>query len=319
MTRAVFIDVACFTDSRREDRLLDEIAAEFLPLPVVPAAVDWLRLDPVLRVEPAASWLVTGPEAPCCCEPSLAGVFAGCIAVGGGGLTHVPSGGSHAQRGESHVHGRPRPSLAMGGLQRAAADNGWRCVPDLASALSAIRAATLASRVATDFAAVAAFARRLRARGRRVVFTNGVFDLFHLGHLRLLEAARALGDALVVGVNGDDSAARLKGRARPVTPQFARAAIVAACRPVDLVAIFDEDTPVELLRAVRPDVLVKGGEYRLSQVVGRSLVEGWGGTVATVPHVEGVSTSGLVARIRGVRAGASKTRTATARGKGRGR
>jgi rfaE bifunctional protein nucleotidyltransferase chain/domain len=287
MTRAVFIDVACFTDSRREDRLLDEVAAEYLPLPVVPAAVDWPHLDPALRVEPSASWLVTGSDAPCCCEPGLAGVFAGCIAVG------------------------------EGRLDRAASDNGWRCAPDLASALSVIRAATLASRVATDFTAVAAFARRLRAKGRRVVFTNGVFDLFHLGHLRLLEAARALGDALVVGVNSDESAARLKGRARPVTPQFARAGIVAACRPVDLVAIFDEGTPVELLRAVRPDVLVKGGEYRPSQIVGRDLVEGWGGRVVTVPHVEGVSTSGLLARIRGAAAGASKPRAARVEGRGR--
>jgi rfaE bifunctional protein nucleotidyltransferase chain/domain len=270
MSRAVFVDVACFTDSRREDRLLDEVAAEYLPLPVVPAAVDWQRLDPALRVEPSASWLVTGPDAPCCCEPGLAGVFAGCIAVGDGRK-----------------------------LARAAAHNGWRCAPDLASALAIVRAATVASRVLTDSGAVAAFARRLRGRGRRVVFTNGVFDLFHLGHLRLLEAARALGDALLVGVNSDESAARLKGRARPVTPQFARAAIVAGCRPVDLVAVFDEDTPIELLRAVRPDVLVKGGEYRRSQVVGRDLVEGWGGSVVTVPHVEGVSTSGLLARIRG--------------------
>jgi rfaE bifunctional protein nucleotidyltransferase chain/domain len=269
MTRAVFIDVACFTDSRREDRLLDAIATEYLPLPVVPAAVDWTRLDAALRVEPSASWLVAGPDAPCCCEPGLAGVFAGCIAAG------------------------------TGRLAAAAVANNWRCAPDLAGALSAIRDATVASRVLTDPGAVAAFARRLRAKGRRVAFTNGVFDLFHLGHLRLLEAARALGDALVVGVNSDESAARLKGRARPVTPQFARAAIVAGCRPVDLVAIFDEDTPVELLRAVRPDVLVKGGEYPLSQVIGRSLVEGWGGRVATVTHVEGVSTSGLVARIRG--------------------
>jgi D-beta-D-heptose 7-phosphate kinase/D-beta-D-heptose 1-phosphate adenosyltransferase len=289
MTRAVFIDVACFTDSRREDRLLDEVAAEFLPLPVVPAAVDWLHLDPALQVEPSASWLVAGPDAPCCCEPGLAGTFAGCIAVG------------------------------TSPLANAAADNGWRCAPDLASALSVIRAATIAARVATDFSAAAAFARRLRAKGRRVVFTNGVFDLFHLGHLRLLEAARALGDALVVGVNSDESAARLKGRARPVTPQFARAAVVAACRPVDLVAIFDEDTPVELLRAVRPDVLVKGGEYRPSQVVGRDLVAGWGGRVVTVPHVEGVSTSGLVARIRDAGAAASKPRSTASRGKGRGR
>jgi rfaE bifunctional protein nucleotidyltransferase chain/domain len=287
MTRAVFIDVACFTDSRREDRLLDEVAAEYLPLPVVPAAVDWPHLDPALRVEPSASWLVTGPDAPCCCEPKLAGAFAGCIAVG------------------------------RGKLEAAAVANGWRCAPDLAGALGVIRAATLASRVATDFTAVAAFVRRLQAKGRRVAFTNGVFDLFHLGHLRLLEAARALGDALVVGVNSDESAARLKGRARPVTPQFARAGIVAACRPVDLVAIFDEETPVELLRAVRPDVLVKGGEYRLSQVVGRDLVEGWGGRVVTVPHVEGVSTSGLLTRIRGAAAGASEPRAA--RGKGRGR
>ena len=288
MRRAVFIDVACFTDSRREDRLLDEIAAEYLPLPVVPAAVDWQHLDPSLRIELSASWLVAGPEAPCCCEPGLAGTFAGCIATGDGGLG------------------------------RAAADNHWRWAPDLAGALGAIRSATLAARVATDLAAVAAFARRLREKGRRVVFTNGVFDLFHLGHLRLLEAARALGDALVVGVNSDESAARLKGRARPVTPQFARAAVVAGCRPVDLAAIFDGDTPVELLRAVRPDVLVKGGEYRPSQVVGRDLVEGWGGRVVIVPHVEGVSTSGLVERIRGSGASAAKPRAA-ARGKGRGR
>ena len=184
MRRAVFIDVACFTDSRREDRLLDEIAAEYLPLPVVPAAVDWQHLDPSLRIEPPASWLVAGPDAPCCCEPGLAGTFAGCIAAGDGRLG------------------------------RAAADNNWRSAPDLAGALGVIRAATLAARVVTDLAAVAAFARRLREKGRRVVFTNGVFDLFHLGHLRLLEAARALGDALVVGVNSDESAARLKGRAR---------------------------------------------------------------------------------------------------------
>jgi rfaE bifunctional protein nucleotidyltransferase chain/domain len=289
MTRAVFIDVACFMDSRREDRLLDEIAAEYLPLPVVPAAVDWPHLDPALRIEASASWLVAGPDASCCCEPCLAGVFAGCIAV---------------------------QSRGGGRLEAAAAAHGWRCTPDLASALSVIRAATLASRVATDFTTAAAFGRRVRAKGRRVVFTNGVFDLFHLGHLRLLEAARALGDALVVGLNTDESAARLKGRARPVTPQFARAAIVAACRPVDLVVIFDEDTPLELLRAVRPDVLVKGGEYRPSQVVGRGLVEGWGGRAVTVPHVEGVSTSGLVARIRGC---PSKPRAAASRGQGRGR
>ncbi len=278
MTRAVFIDVACFTESRREDRLLDSLAAEYLPLPVVPAAVDWTDLDPVLAIEASASWIVAGPEAPCCCEPGLAGRFAGCFAIG------------------------------TGKLAVAAAANGWRCEPDLASALAAIRRATLAARVLADRGEVATFARRLRERGRRVAFTNGVFDLFHLGHLRMLEAARGLADALIVGVNGDESAARLKGRSRPVTPQFARASVVAASRAVDLVAIFDEDTPVELLRAVRPDVLVKGGEYRLSQVVGRGLVEGWGGSVVTVPHVEGVSTTGIVRRIRGPRGGKGRSR-----------
>jgi rfaE bifunctional protein nucleotidyltransferase chain/domain len=269
MTRAVFIDVACFTESRREDRLLDAVAGEYLPLPVVPAAVDWTGLDPALAIEADASWIVVGPEAPCCCEPALAGRFAGCIAVGSGALA------------------------------RAAAENGWRCVPDLASALAAIRAATRAARVFVDHSEAAAFTRRQHERGRRVAFTNGVFDLFHLGHLRLLEAARGLADTLIVGVNSDESAARLKGRSRPVTPQFARASVVAASRAVDLVAIFDEETPVELLRVVRPDVLVKGGEYRRSQVVGRGLVEGWGGIVITVPHVEGISTTALVSRIRG--------------------
>jgi rfaE bifunctional protein nucleotidyltransferase chain/domain len=297
MTRAVFIDVACFSDSRREDRLLNEVAAEFLPLPVVPSAVDWTRLDPTLRIEPSASWLVAGPESRCCCEPGLAGVFAGCIAVEGGRIGKVAGAGR---------------------LAAAAARNGWRCMPDLASALAAIRAATLASRVTVDAGVAAAFAKRLRGTGRRVVFTNGVFDLFHIGHLRMLEAARALGDALVVGLNSDESALRLKGRARPLTPQFARAAVVAGCRPVDLVAIFDEDTPVGLLRAVRPDVLVKGGEYRPSQVVGRGVVGAWGGRVVIVPHVEGVSTSGLVASIRGARRRASKPRTA-GRGKAKGR
>jgi rfaE bifunctional protein nucleotidyltransferase chain/domain len=284
MNRAILVDVACFTDSRREDRLLDDLAAEYLPLPVVPAAVDWTGLDPGLAIEATASWVVVGPEAACCCEPDLAGRFAGCIAVGGGRL------------------------------ERAAAANGWRCAPDLAAALAAIAAATRASRVTLDREAAATFTRALRAKGRRVAFTNGVFDLFHLGHLRLLAAARATADALVVGVNGDASAARLKGRARPVTPQFHRAAVVAGCRAVDLVAIFDEDTPVELLAALRPDVLVKGGEYRRSQVVGRALVEGWGGRVLTVPHVEGVSTTAVVRRIRAApRAGAGGA------GGGRGR
>jgi rfaE bifunctional protein nucleotidyltransferase chain/domain len=132
------------------------------------------------------------------------------------------------------------------------------------------------------------------------VFTNGVFDLFHLGHLRLLQAARELGDALVVGVNSDDSARRLKGRQRPIVPQFARAEIVAGVRGVDLAVIFEEDDPCALFRALRPDILAKGSEYTLSQVVGRRIVEGYGGTVVLVPHVEGYSSTGVARRAAGL-------------------
>jgi D-beta-D-heptose 7-phosphate kinase / D-beta-D-heptose 1-phosphate adenosyltransferase len=154
------------------------------------------------------------------------------------------------------------------------------------------------SRVIVDFATVAARCAALRREGKRIVFTNGVFDLFHVGHLHLLRAARAAGDSLIVGINGDSSARRLKGRARPVVPQFARAQVVAATRYVDFCAVFTQDDPRELLRAVRPDVLVKGSEYEISEVVGRSLVKRWGGQVLLVPHLEGWSSSDMIRRLR---------------------
>jgi rfaE bifunctional protein nucleotidyltransferase chain/domain len=154
------------------------------------------------------------------------------------------------------------------------------------------------SRVLTDFETARIRCERLRRAGRRLVFTNGVFDLFHLGHMRLLQAARALGDALVVGVNGDDSARRLKGRARPVVSQFARAEIVAGIRDVDFCVIFGQGDPRELLRAVRPHVLVKGAEYSLAGIVGRRLVESWGGSVHRVSHVPGWSSTGLMKIVR---------------------
>jgi len=160
--------------------------------------------------------------------------------------------------------------------------------------------AALRSRVVTDFAEVRRRCDRLRRSGRRLVFTNGVFDLFHVGHLRLLQAARALGDALIVGLNSDDSARRLKGRTRPSVPQFARAETVAAVRGVDLCVIFMQTDPGELLRAVRPDVLVKGSEYSISEVVGRELVESWGGRVVRVPHVPGWSSTTLMRKARRV-------------------
>jgi len=155
-------------------------------------------------------------------------------------------------------------------------------------------AAALRSRVLTDFAAVGRRCGRLRRAGRRLVFTNGVFDLFHVGHLRLLRAARRLGDVLVVGINSDESARRVKGRGHPVMPQFARAELVAGAREVDLVVIFPQDDPRELLETVRPHVLVKGAEYTPRQVVGRDLVERWGGRIQLVPHVPGWSSSALL-------------------------
>lgn len=156
------------------------------------------------------------------------------------------------------------------------------------------------SRVVTDFQTASRRCERIRRTGRRLVFTNGVFDLFHVGHLRLLQAARALGDALVVGINSDESARRLKGRSRPAVPQFARAETVAGIREVDLCVIFPQEDPRELLRAVRPDVLVKGSEYSLREVVGRELVESWGGRVERVPHVPGWSSTALLRAARRV-------------------
>ncbi|HXF95168.1 MAG TPA: D-glycero-beta-D-manno-heptose 1-phosphate adenylyltransferase [Gemmatimonadales bacterium] len=142
---------------------------------------------------------------------------------------------------------------------------------------------------------------RWRAGQRGVlVFTNGVFDLLHPGHVALLEAARAEGDALVVGVNTDASARRLaKGPGRPVVPEQDRARLVAALACVDCVVLFDEDTPLELIRRLRPDVLVKGADYEKAAIVGASEVESWGGRVVRVPLVEGQSSSELVRRVRG--------------------
>lgn len=138
-----------------------------------------------------------------------------------------------------------------------------------------------------------------RLAGKRVVFTNGCFDLLHSGHLALLESAARLGDKLVLAINSDESVRRLKGPERPLVPAAERAALLAALSFVDAVTIFEEDTPLETLAAVRPHVLVKGADYRADQIVGRELVESLGGRVALVPLVPEKSTSALVARIRG--------------------
>jgi rfaE bifunctional protein nucleotidyltransferase chain/domain len=131
-----------------------------------------------------------------------------------------------------------------------------------------------------------------------VVFTNGVFDLLHIGHVTLLESARDLGSALVVGINSDASARRLaKGPGRPVVPATERARIVAALACVDCVVVFEEATPLELIRLLRPDVLVKGADYAKSAIVGAADVEAWGGHVVRIPLVSDRSTTALVRRL----------------------
>ena len=137
-----------------------------------------------------------------------------------------------------------------------------------------------------------------RPRAQRVVFTNGVFDILHPGHVQYLYEARALGDLLVVALNTDDSVRRLKGPERPLNAQDSRAFVLAGLACVDRVTFFGEDTPRELIAALLPDVLVKGGDYRVEDVVGRKEVEAAGGVVRVLPFREGHSTTGLVNRIR---------------------
>jgi rfaE bifunctional protein nucleotidyltransferase chain/domain len=138
-----------------------------------------------------------------------------------------------------------------------------------------------------------------RSEGRTIVFTNGVFDLLHPGHLRYLQQARSLGDVLVVGVNADASVRRNKGPARPITSGMERAEIVAALACVDAVVLFHEDTPAEIIRSIQPDVLVKGADWPADQIVGRDTVEARGGRVVRIPVEQGYSTTELVEKIRG--------------------
>lgn len=144
--------------------------------------------------------------------------------------------------------------------------------------------------------------RDLRAQGRSVVFTNGVFDLLHPGHVRYLADARRLGDALIVGLNADRSVRANKGADRPLTPEGERAELLSALDCVDAVVLFDDDTPHGLIAALQPDVLVKGADWAADAIVGRAIVEARGGRVMRIPVAEGYSTSAIVARIRQGRA-----------------
>jgi len=149
-----------------------------------------------------------------------------------------------------------------------------------------------------SLAEAVAWRAELRTEGKRVVFTNGCFDILHRGHVEYLKRARDLGDALVVGLNSDTSVRRVKGDLRPILPQDDRAAILASLRAVDVVTIFDEDTPYALISALVPDILAKGADWKISDVVGRDVVEGGGGRVVTVEYVPDRSTSVVIDTIR---------------------
>jgi D-glycero-beta-D-manno-heptose 1-phosphate adenylyltransferase len=139
---------------------------------------------------------------------------------------------------------------------------------------------------------------RLRAEGKRIVFTNGVYDLLHPGHVRYLQAARALGDALIVGVNSDRSVRANKGPQRPVNPERDRAEVIAALDCVEAAIVFDQDTPHEIISRLQPDVLVKGADWAEDAIVGRDVVEARGGRVVRMPIEQGFSTTELIAKIR---------------------
>jgi D-beta-D-heptose 7-phosphate kinase/D-beta-D-heptose 1-phosphate adenosyltransferase len=147
-------------------------------------------------------------------------------------------------------------------------------------------------------AAAARLVEELRATGRCVVFTNGVFDLLHPGHVRYLQQARALGDALIVGLNADVSVRRNKGPSRPINAEQERAELVAALACVDAVVLFDEDTPAAIIASLQPDVLVKGADWPADQIVGRDTVEARGGRVVLVEVEKGYSTTALVEKVR---------------------
>jgi D-beta-D-heptose 7-phosphate kinase/D-beta-D-heptose 1-phosphate adenosyltransferase len=148
-----------------------------------------------------------------------------------------------------------------------------------------------------SLAAVVRTVRAAQRTGRRVVFTNGCFDLLHRGHVRYLERARSLGDLLVVAINSDRSVRQLKGPSRPVVPGAERAEVLAALQAVSLVLIFDDPTPAYVIEAVRPDILVKGGDWPVSRIVGAEFVLSRGGEVFSLPYIPGRSTTALIHRI----------------------
>lgn len=139
---------------------------------------------------------------------------------------------------------------------------------------------------------------KLKKEGKRIVFTNGCFDIIHAGHVDYLEKARSLGDFLIVGLNNDDSVRRLKGLNRPVNPQEQRKRVLEALKSVDMVIIFEEDTPERLIKEIKPDLLVKGGDWSIENIVGADFVLSYGGEVYTVDFIYDTSTTKIIQKIR---------------------
>lgn len=139
---------------------------------------------------------------------------------------------------------------------------------------------------------------KAKNEGKKIVFTNGCFDIIHAGHVDYLEKAKSLGDFLVVGLNSDESIKRLKGNDRPINPQDQRKKVLSALKPVDLVIIFDEDTPEKLIKEIKPDILVKGGDWKIETIVGADFVKSYGGKVLTIDFVYDTSTTKIIRKIK---------------------
>ncbi|MEJ5172969.1 MAG: D-glycero-beta-D-manno-heptose 1-phosphate adenylyltransferase [Hydrogenothermaceae bacterium] len=139
---------------------------------------------------------------------------------------------------------------------------------------------------------------KLKKEGKKIVFTNGCFDIIHAGHVDYLQKAKSLGDFLIVGLNSDESVRRLKGDGRPVNPQEQRKRVLEALKPVDMVIIFEEDTPERLIKEIKPDVLVKGGDWKIENIVGADFVMSYGGKVYTIDFVYDTSTTKIVQKVK---------------------
>lgn len=140
--------------------------------------------------------------------------------------------------------------------------------------------------------------KKLKAKKKKIVFTNGCFDILHAGHVTYLAKAKGLGDILIVGLNSDTSVKKLKGKSRPIVTQKYRAKVLSALSSVDFVVIFNGLTPLNIIKAIRPDILIKGGDWKVKDIVGADLLKAYGGRVKTLPYIKGLSTKNIIAKIK---------------------